>query len=238
MAEARLQSAYNGAALVYARNQALSHLGTPDPRGHAEVTTFTTDGTTLNLFAHYAIPSEDGTLEYHQYPITSANLLKSHQEHKEGRRGLRNEQDYARKQSYAMRDQLKEHWKQRRGALQPIAEALPVADSTFGERNADEDEAGYEVVEHPCQPTPTESCQPCRTSSPVSSSKSLTPTNDSVPGSGCQKRKVSPAAFSRESSRLKSKEKSYWEWDARTGRYFHKHSDDRVTWLEDFDDGN
>ncbi|KAK0742203.1 hypothetical protein B0T21DRAFT_125650 [Apiosordaria backusii] len=134
MAEARLQSAYDGAALVYARNQALSYLGKPDPQGHAEVTTFTTDGTTLNLFAHYATPSEDGTLEYHQYPITSANLLKSHQEHKEGRRGLRNEQDYARKQSYAMRDQLKEHWKQRRGALQPIAEGapLPVADNTFG----------------------------------------------------------------------------------------------------------
>lgn len=144
MAEARLQSAYDGAALVYARNQALSYLGKPDSPGYAEVTTFTTDGTTLNFFAHYATPSEDGTLEYHQYPITSAHLLKSRQGYKEGRRGLRNEQDYARKQSYAMRDQLKEHWKQRRGApLQPIAEGappLPIADSTFGERNADQDE--------------------------------------------------------------------------------------------------
>ncbi|KAK0612984.1 hypothetical protein B0T17DRAFT_542373 [Bombardia bombarda] len=65
MKEAELQSAYNGAALVFARNQALSYLGKSDPPGHAEVTTFITDGTDLNLFAHYATRSEDGTLEYH-----------------------------------------------------------------------------------------------------------------------------------------------------------------------------
>lgn len=33
--EARLQSAYDGAAVVYARNQALPHLGKSDPPGHA-----------------------------------------------------------------------------------------------------------------------------------------------------------------------------------------------------------
>ncbi|KAK4188370.1 hypothetical protein QBC35DRAFT_496563 [Podospora australis] len=77
--------------------------------------------------------------------------------------------------------------------------------------NADEDEAGYEVVEHPCQPTPTASSQQCRTSTPVSSSKFLPPMNDSVPGSGGQKRKASsPSASSRESSGPKSKKKSYW----------------------------
>jgi hypothetical protein len=65
MKEAELQSAYGGAALVFARNKALSYLGKSDPPGHAEVTTFTTDGTNLNLYAHYADPSEDGTLKYH-----------------------------------------------------------------------------------------------------------------------------------------------------------------------------
>jgi len=113
MEEARLQSAYNGAALVYARNQALSYMGRSDPPGHSEVTTFTTDGTTLNLFAHYAAPSTagDGTVEYHQHPVKSTNLMDSHQGLKDGRRGLRNAQDYARKQSYALRDQLMEYWR-------------------------------------------------------------------------------------------------------------------------------
>jgi hypothetical protein len=70
MDEARLQSAYDGAALVYERNQALSYLGKRDSPGHTEVTTFTTNGTNLDLYAHYAALSEDGTLKYHQYPVS------------------------------------------------------------------------------------------------------------------------------------------------------------------------
>jgi hypothetical protein len=60
MDEARLRSAYDGAALIYARNQALSYLGKRDLPGHAEVTTFTTDGTNINLYAYYAASSDDG----------------------------------------------------------------------------------------------------------------------------------------------------------------------------------
>ncbi|PNY25066.1 Uncharacterized protein TCAP_04995 [Tolypocladium capitatum] len=236
MTEARLQSAYDGAALVYARNQALSYLGKSDPPGHAEITTFTTDGTNLNLYAHYAARSDDGTFEYHQYPIASASLLKYRQEHNEGRRGLRNEQDHVRKQSCDLRDQLKEHWKQRRGGIQPIAEAAPpVADGTFEETNGDEDEdeASYEVVEQPCESTPAVSSQSFRASSSVSSS--LPPTNDSVPSSGGQKRKASsPSASSRGSSGQKSKGKSYWQRDA-SGRLFHKHSDGRIRWAKEDD---
>ncbi|KAK0622001.1 hypothetical protein B0T17DRAFT_493439 [Bombardia bombarda] len=178
MEEARLQSAYDGAALVYARNQALSYIGKPDPPGYAEVTTFTTDGTNINFFAHYAAPSEDGTLEYHQYPVTSANVKKSYQEHNEGRRGLRNEQDYARKQSYVLRDQLKEHGKNRRGGgLHPIAEGvqpLPVPDVEPPDTtNAYEDEDGYEVIEQQpvYQPTPPTSSKPKH--GKTSSSRSL-----------------------------------------------------------------
>ncbi|KAJ9155231.1 Heterokaryon incompatibility protein [Pleurostoma richardsiae] len=230
MDEARLQSAYDGAALVYARNQALSYLGRPDPPGHAEVTTFTTDGTNINLFAHYAAPSEDGTLEYHQYRIKSTNLIDSHQGLKDGRRGLRNEQQHAKEQSYALRDQLKEHWQQQRDVLHPVAEAvpLPVADGTVREMNADE--AGYVVVEQPCQPTPA-------ASSSVSSSKSLPPPNNHVPSSGGHKRKASSSQRpSHESSRPRSKGGKYWKWDAESGNYFHRHSDGTVTWLEDPDD--
>lgn len=111
--EARLQSAYTGAALVYSRNQALSYLEQPDPPGHAEVTTFTTDDTNINFYAHYAAPSEDNsTIEYYQYQYATDNVKDTYQGYKDGRRGLRNQQDHAREQSYALRDQLKEHWKQ------------------------------------------------------------------------------------------------------------------------------
>ncbi|EFY87835.1 hypothetical protein MAC_06083 [Metarhizium acridum CQMa 102] len=160
MEEARMQSAFNGAALVFARNQALSYIKKPDPLGHAAVTTFATDGTNINFYAHYAAPSNDGRVKYHQYHYASANLKDSHQGHKDGRRGLRNGQDHAREQSYTLRDQLKEHWKQHHNpAPQPIAEEarLPVADGTCDELNADEDADGYEMVEQPCQPTPAAS---------------------------------------------------------------------------------
>ncbi|KAF3763503.1 hypothetical protein M406DRAFT_232605, partial [Cryphonectria parasitica EP155] len=110
---AKVQSAYDGACLVYSRNQALSYLGTPDPPGHAQVTTFTLDGTLLNQFAHYARPSStDGRPEYHQYPINSTLLTNSYQEFKTGRKELRNAQDYAMGQSHQLRDQLRDHWRE------------------------------------------------------------------------------------------------------------------------------
>ncbi|KAK3336992.1 hypothetical protein B0T19DRAFT_348997 [Cercophora scortea] len=177
MRTAKLQSAYDGAALVYARSQALAYMGRSDPPGHAEVTTFTTDGTNLNMYAHYATPSEEdkNTLEYHQFQYASANIKDSYQGHKEGRKGLRNQQDHARQQSYALRDQLKEHWRQRHD-LQTITEGapLPAVDGTY---EANEDEAGYEVIEPPCQPTPDASLPPKNdyASSSRQKRKSLTP---------------------------------------------------------------
>ncbi|KAH8909326.1 hypothetical protein BR93DRAFT_868494, partial [Coniochaeta sp. PMI_546] len=111
MEEATLQSGYDGAALVYARNEALAFIGRPDPPGQAEVRTFTTDGTNINFYTHYTVPSSDGTLKYHQDQYASANIKDTHQGHNDGRRGLRNEQQHAREQSYALRERLKEHWK-------------------------------------------------------------------------------------------------------------------------------
>src|SRR3569833_1008647 len=127
MANATMQAAYDGAALVYARNQALAYQGKSDPPGHASITTFTTDGHDVNFYAHYATPAEDGTLEYHQFPVKSTSLVRSHEEHKEGRRELRNAQEHAREQSYALKDQLKELHKrqQRLGTLRPIDETVP-----------------------------------------------------------------------------------------------------------------
>lgn len=124
MEEARLQSAYHGAALVYARNEALAYVGKADPPGYAEITTFITDGTDLNMYAHYAAPAEEDedTLEYHQYLISSINIKDTYQGHKEGRRSLRNLQDHAKDQSYHLKDQLKEHWKQNRNKLPPVTQ--------------------------------------------------------------------------------------------------------------------
>ncbi|KAK7414494.1 hypothetical protein QQX98_006681 [Neonectria punicea] len=158
MEEARLQSSYDGAALVYARNQALSYLGKSDPPGHAEITTFATDGRLVDHYAHYAAVTEDGSLEYHQYLYANTDLRKSRQDFNDGRRGLRNAQDYARKQSYALRDQLKIHWKQQGGGRHPVASA-PAKTTPNAE---DEEEGQCEVVEQPCQPAPPASKVPAR----------------------------------------------------------------------------
>lgn len=105
MAEATLQSRYDGAALVYIRNQALSLIGKPDPPGHAQVRTFTTDGTNINFYTNYAAPSENNdTLEYHQHQYASANVKDTYQGYKDGYKGIRNEQDHAKDQSYVLKD--------------------------------------------------------------------------------------------------------------------------------------
>ncbi|KAM0424848.1 hypothetical protein ACHAPT_009904 [Fusarium lateritium] len=109
---AEMQSGYNGAALVHARNQALSRLGRPDPPGHAEVESWATDGNRVRSYAHYSTPAEDGKVEYHQWQFASENVRRNYEGHKAVWRGIRNAQDHAREQSYEMRDQLKEHWKQ------------------------------------------------------------------------------------------------------------------------------
>ncbi|KIH93620.1 hypothetical protein SPBR_04215 [Sporothrix brasiliensis 5110] len=163
MREAALQSGYDGAALVYARNQALAYQGQSDPPGHASITTFTTNGTQLNFYAHYATLGEDGALEYHQYPVSSTSLVNSHEEHKKGRKGLRNEQDHARTLSYELRDQLKEHDKKKRsGGLQPLAEGLvpslpePTGEPHDGHVDDDQGDGDYEMDEQQptYQPTP------------------------------------------------------------------------------------
>ncbi|KAJ8132861.1 hypothetical protein O1611_g761 [Lasiodiplodia mahajangana] len=166
MKEARMQSAYDGAALVYARNQALKFIGKPDPPGHAGVTTFTTDGSSLNVFAHYSTLSEegDGTLQYHQYPIKSTNLIDSYRGFKAGRRELRNGQDCAKEQSYALRDRLREHWRLHQGSPQSTNKGAPGGEPPGTSINEDEDksedQAGYEMAEQSCEPKPPTSLLP------------------------------------------------------------------------------
>ncbi|KAH6623871.1 hypothetical protein F5144DRAFT_595967 [Chaetomium tenue] len=107
----RLKAAYTGAALIFARNQALDVIKKPDLTGHAKVITFTTDGLGLNFFAHYAAETEGGALGYRQYRIRL-----------DGLRYLRNVQDFAREESYALKDKIKEYWRQARNNLHPTAQ--------------------------------------------------------------------------------------------------------------------
>ncbi|KAF2964694.1 hypothetical protein GQX73_g8888 [Xylaria multiplex] len=110
--------------------------GSLTPPGHAEVRTFTTDGTNMNFYAHYAAPSEDNDrVEYHQYQYASVNIKDSYKGHKDGYRGIRNQQDHARSQSYALKDRLKKHWGQHHGNPQPIIEGAPPAYGINGESN-------------------------------------------------------------------------------------------------------
>ncbi|EPE07748.1 hypothetical protein F503_00470 [Ophiostoma piceae UAMH 11346] len=120
MKEAELQCAYDGAALVYGRTQARAYMGQSEEPGHAAVTTFSTDGINLNQYAHYITtpaaaeqaPAGQPALpaKYHQYLVRATTLTSTRDEYSQGRRSLRNQQEYAREQSTALMGQLKDHW--------------------------------------------------------------------------------------------------------------------------------
>ena len=106
---AQVQAGYDGACMVYSRNEARLFLKSPDPADYAFVSTFTIDGTILNTFAHYSSESE-GQVKYHQYPTSSSFLLLSYEDFKTGRQRLRNLQDDAKETSEKLRDELNKKW--------------------------------------------------------------------------------------------------------------------------------
>ncbi|KAI0105040.1 hypothetical protein GGR51DRAFT_201524 [Nemania sp. FL0031] len=110
MDRARIQSAYTGAALVYARNQALECLGKSDPPRHASVITFATDGTLIRFYAHYACTDKGGSLKYYQYLIGMRLFTDSHDEFNLCRQKLQNLRDFAKEQAESLRDQLKQQF--------------------------------------------------------------------------------------------------------------------------------
>lgn len=122
---AQTQAAYDAACMVYGRNEACSFLGSPDPAGHAYVQTFTTDGTTLNTFAHYSTKSQ-GQVKYHQYPTSSSFLISGYENFKQSRRRLRNQQDDAKEYSEKLRDKLNEKWSANQHQP-PAATSVPTA---------------------------------------------------------------------------------------------------------------
>jgi hypothetical protein len=159
MDQAALQSAYDGAALVHSRNEALAYVGKSDPAGHASVLTVTTDGRAINVFGHYVAPSAGGDkLKYHQYRLTTAHMDESYEDFKKGRKQLRNAQDFAKEQSYQLREQLQDYWKTQHGrsdlpSLNPAGLPSPAPNGTLPlstQPDPDEDKAAeYEIVEPP-----------------------------------------------------------------------------------------
>lgn len=117
---AQCQAAYDGASMVFARNEALSFLGRSDCPGHAHVSTFTTDGTTLNAFAHYSSTFQ-GQVNYHQYPTSTSPLTSSYEDFKKGLERLRNLEEDAKETAENLRDGLIKVWSapRRRRQIQP-----------------------------------------------------------------------------------------------------------------------
>ncbi|KAK6609673.1 hypothetical protein H4I96_03604 [Botrytis cinerea] len=103
--KADMQAAYDAAILVYGRKRALSYLGCPDPENHANVATFTSDGTILQIYTHHSTYNGEFT-EYHQTPIHKVMLTASFEDYKSGRRTLRNVQDAARVTASSLKDDL------------------------------------------------------------------------------------------------------------------------------------
>lgn len=118
MDAAQRQAAYNAAAMVCGRNEALALMGQPDPPGRSEVTTFATDGKQLCFYAHFSTESECGAVKYHQYRFASEDVKDTYEGHRKGRRALRNHQQRAMEKSYAMKEKLKEWWTNKQRDMQ------------------------------------------------------------------------------------------------------------------------
>ncbi|KAH6714503.1 hypothetical protein BKA61DRAFT_461383, partial [Leptodontidium sp. MPI-SDFR-AT-0119] len=147
---AETQVAYDGACIVYGRNEARSFLNKPDPTGHAYVRTFTTDGTTLNTYTHYASESE-GQVKYYQYPTSSSFLISSYEDFKKSRRRLRNLQDDAEETSEKLRDELNEKWlASHRSPVAPsvLAETADPTDYNSYDYNDEEDPNNQLLAEY------------------------------------------------------------------------------------------
>lgn len=149
--QAQVQASYDGACMVYGRNQARSYLETPDPTGHAYVQTFTTNGDKLDTFAHYASISR-GKVKYHQHTTSTTSLTTSYEQFEKGRRRLRNMQDLSKRHSEDLRDELVGKWERDQppddfnDSVIPGFPSLP--------RNSDED---VDQSDHSDQPDPRRS---------------------------------------------------------------------------------
>lgn len=77
MNQAEIQAGYDGAAMVYARNQALAYLGQPDPPRHAAVASVISDGHNWKVFVHYSHENQK-TKEIEWYQVSSDLTFSPH----------------------------------------------------------------------------------------------------------------------------------------------------------------
>jgi len=101
---AKMQANYDGAALTYARNQALDRMSATDTLEHAHVTTFASNGRLLDIYTHHV----DAGGQYHHHRVASVDI-ESYQGFKDGYRILRNAQDHAKRESSWLKCKLYEY---------------------------------------------------------------------------------------------------------------------------------
>ncbi|KAI7787144.1 hypothetical protein LA080_000480 [Diaporthe eres] len=88
--EAKVQAGYDGAAMVYGRNEALKYIGKADPPRQPAVLTATTIGQEWKVYGHCAHPNDsNGKEEYYQCRMAGGSM-ENLSEYKQGRKVLRN----------------------------------------------------------------------------------------------------------------------------------------------------
>lgn len=108
--EAQTKAGYNGAAMVYGRNEALKFIGKSDPPRQPVILTATATGQKWNVYGHYShLNDGSGREEYYQCRMAGGSM-ENLEEYKHGRKVLRNMQDFAREQSSALRDSIRKDY--------------------------------------------------------------------------------------------------------------------------------
>lgn len=111
--EAKVQSMYNGAAMVYGRNEALAHIKKNDPPRQPAVLSAAVVGPTWDIYGHYAHTDETTErVEYHQHRVHGGSM-ETFNDYKQSRKVLRNMQDFAREQAGDLKDRLHEDYKEK-----------------------------------------------------------------------------------------------------------------------------
>jgi hypothetical protein len=106
------QSCYDGAALVWARHNALDLIGQPDlddGQARPRVFTFNFYGSNLEAYACLRVKTDDGRVEYHQHLLKGVYMTGEYDNFKYGWTLLRNLQDLAQTESAGLRDLLQDY---------------------------------------------------------------------------------------------------------------------------------
>lgn len=108
--KAKVQAGYYGAAMVYGRNEALKYIGKADPPRQPAVLTATAIGQEWNVYGHCAHPNDySGKEEYYRCRMAGGSM-ENLNEYKQGRKVLRNMQDFAREQSSDLRESMQKDY--------------------------------------------------------------------------------------------------------------------------------